>query len=298
MPTLHSLDGVFDTWRDHTAKWLQNEAPRFLVILIVAWLLVRLLRIATRKLEAFSHNHPAHSGLRAQQLRTLASVISSVGAVVIYFLAGMQVLPLFGIDARPILASAGIVGLAVGFGAQTLVKDVINGFFVLFENQYDIGDVVKLAGVSGTVEHMTLRHTLLRDANGTVHLIPNSVITVVSNLTRDWSQVMLTVETDYNEDSERIAKLLREVGEEIYHDDNFADVFVAQPEVPGIERVSGHEMEFLMTAKVKPGQQWRVARDLRRRIKQCFDKAGVRMPAPARTFITDPSAEGGKKEVT
>lgn len=290
------LREILYNWRTDIVDWSRHAAPRLIGIIVVAFILLQLLKAVTRKLTQFSQG-PLHTGLRAQQLRTLASVIGSVGAVVIYFLAGMQLLPLFGIDARPILASAGIVGLAVGFGAQTLVKDVINGFFVLFENQYDIGDVIRVAGVSGTVEHMTLRHTLLRDANGTVHLIPNSEIKVVSNLTRDWSQVMLNVVTDYNEDSERIAKLLREVGSDIFHDANFSDVLVSEPEVPGLERVSGQEMEFLMMAKVRPGQQWRVARELRRRIRDCFGRNGVKMPQPAKTFVADPTAAGGKTEV-
>lgn len=284
------------TWQGDITNWGRYAAPRLIGIIVVAFILLQLLKVVTRKLEGFSQK-PLHTGLRAQQLKTLASVIGSVGTVIIYFLAGMQLLPLFGIDARPILASAGIVGLAVGFGAQTLVKDVINGFFILFENQYDIGDVVKIAGVSGTVEQVTLRHTLLRDANGTVHLIPNSEIKVVSNLTRDWSQVMLSVVTDYTEDSDRINKLLAKVGSEMYHDASLKDVLVSEPEVPGIERVSGHEMEFLMTAKVTPGSQWRVSREMRRRIKQCFDKEGVRMPVPAKTFVTDPTAASGKTEV-
>ena len=117
----------------------------------------------------------------------------SVGLVVIFFLAGMQILPLLGINIGPLLASAGIAGLAIGFGAQTLVHDFINGFFILIESQFDIGDVVKLGSVQGTVEKLTLRRTVLRDADGTLHTVPNSQITIVSNLTRDWTQLALHI---------------------------------------------------------------------------------------------------------
>lgn len=284
---------ILYTWQGDITEWGRHAAPRLIGIIVVAFILLQLLKAATRKLEGFSQK-PLHTGLRAQQLKTLASVIGSVGTVIIFFLAGMQILPLFGIDARPILASAGIVGLAVGFGAQTLVKDVINGFFILFENQYDIGDVVKIAGVSGGVEQVTLRHTLLRDANGTVHLIPNSEIKVVSNMTRDWSQVQMNVLADYSESSERVTALLNEVGQEMYRDSKFAEMLVAEPEVLGIERVSGQEVEYLMTAKVTPGKQWAIARELRRRIKQKFDENQIRVPAPAKAFVA--SLTGGEKQ--
>ncbi len=129
------------------------------------------------------------SALRAQQLRTLSSVIYSVGVFVIMFLAALQILPLLGINMGPLLASAGIAGLAIGFGAQTLVRDFINGFFILVENQYDIGDTIKIAAVQGAVEDMTMRRTVLRDDNGSLHTVPNGQISIVTNLTRDWTQL-------------------------------------------------------------------------------------------------------------
>jgi moderate conductance mechanosensitive channel len=255
------------------------------------------LRGITRRLDLYSKVQPLPTGLRAQQLRTLASIINSVGSVLIYFLAAMQILPLFGVDVKPILASAGIVGLAVGFGAQTLVKDVINGFFILLENQYDIGDMIRIAGVSGTVESMTLRQTTLRDPNGTVHVIPNSEIKVVSNMTRDWAQITMSVAVDYQESSERIMRLLRETALDVFSDANFHDLLVAEPEVPGIERVSGNEVDYLVLAKVQPGQQWRVSRELRRRIKERFEKEKVQTPAPARVYVADPTSATGQKEL-
>jgi small conductance mechanosensitive channel len=290
------LENVLTDWRGDITAWARRDAPKLLIVLIIAAILLRLLGIITRRLERYSHAQQVTGGLRGQQLRTLASIIGSVGAVVVYFLAALQVLPLFGIDMKPILASAGIVGLAIGFGAQTLVKDVINGFFILLENQYDIGDVVKLAGVSGSVEGMTLRRTLLRDADGTVHNVPNSEIKVVSNLTRDWSQVTLHVVADYNENSDRVIKLLQEIGQEIYNDENYRDALVAEPEVPGIERVTGTEVEYLMLAKVKPGQQYRVSRELRRRIKECFEQNKIKTGGPAKIYIAE-SADGSKMEI-
>ena len=290
-------DNMIDGWRNDAFNWARYSGPKLVVILMVAFILVYLLGLITRRLRTYQHTDALPSGLRTQQLRTLADVINSIGKFVIYLVALLQLLPLFGVDVKPILASAGIAGLAVGFGAQTLVKDMINGFFIIIENQYDVSDVIKVAGVTGAVEAMTLRRTMLRDSNGTVHIIPNSEIKVVSNLTRDWTQVMLNIAVDYNENSDRILKLLNEIGEKIYHDENFMDSFVAEPEVPGIERISGREVEYLLQAKVKPGKQFEVGRELRRRIQKSFAEAGVQTPAAGRVFIADSTTPGGKAEV-
>jgi small conductance mechanosensitive channel len=173
---------------------------------------------------------------------------------------------------------------------------VINGFFILFENQYDIGDTVKAAGVTGTVEAMTLRRTVLRDANGTVHNVPNSEIKVVSNLTRDWAQVALHVVADYNENSDRVIKLLQDVGQEVYSDPHYRESLVAETEVPGIERVKGSEVEYLMLAKVRPGEQYRVSRHLRRRIKECFEENGIKAGGPAKIYVAE-TADGNRVEM-
>jgi moderate conductance mechanosensitive channel len=269
-------------------QWLQDQAGRIALILLIAFILMRLLRLATDRLVRMSKSQELPQGMRAQQLRTLASIINSVGVFVIFFFALMQLLSTFGVDMKPLLASAGIAGLAIGFGAQTLVKDVINGFFILIENQYDLGDVVRIAGVKGTVEDMTMRRTILRDADGTQHVIPNSEIKIVSNMTRDWAQVALHVPVAYDENSERVIMLLQEIGKELRNDLRFADLIVGDPEVPGIERVSGGEVEYLMLVKTLPGSaQYTVSRELRRRIKERFEKEKIRSATPARVYVMD-----------
>jgi small conductance mechanosensitive channel len=185
------------------------------------------------------------------------------------------------------LASAGIAGLAIGFGAQTLVHDFINGFFILLENQYDIGDVVRIAGVKGTVESMSLRNTVLRDEDGTVHIVPNSSIQIVSNTTRDWSQQALRVIVAYGEPSDKIVNLLTQVGEELRHDPSFSDDIVSDIQVPGIDRVGNGEAEYLMLIKTRPNKQWIVGRELRRRIKECFEKNNVQTAGPGRVYVID-----------
>jgi small conductance mechanosensitive channel len=212
-------------------------------------------------------------------------VIYSIGLFVILFIATMQILALLGVNMGPLLASAGVAGIAIGFGAQTLVKDFINGFFILAENQYDIGDTVKIAGVQGVVENMTLRKTVLRDADGTVHTVPSSDIQVVSNLTRDWTQVNLQVSVAYAVDSDKVIGLLQQVGDDLAHDPAFAGRIVATPEVPGVDKVSGNSVEYLMTVRTAPGSQYAVKRELQRRIKAAFENNGIEPGDPSRVIV-------------
>jgi len=278
---------VFSEWHEDLANWIRLHVPRIFVILIVAFVLTRLLGLLTRKLQEFSRRSALPSGIRATQLRTLASIIQSVGSFVIFFFALLQILDDVGIDVKPFLASAGIVGLAVGFGAQTLVKDVINGFFIIIENSYDLGDLVNIAGVQGTVEQMSLRMTVLRDDTGALHSIPNSEIKIVSNMTRDWSQVALHVSVDYSESSDRVIQLLTDVGSDLKTDPEYGNNIVGQPEVPGIERVSGSEVDYLMVVKCRPGRQHAVRRELRKRIKVCLEKNGIKAGTPNRMYVME-----------
>jgi moderate conductance mechanosensitive channel len=279
-----NLSSVLERWRTDGLEFLRVDVPKLLVIVVLAFVLIRLMKVVINRLLAFSRHE---SGARAQQLRTAAGVIGSVGTFVIIFLALMQILPVLGVNMGPLLASAGVAGLAIGFGAQTLVHDVINGFFILLENQYAVGDVVRVAGVKGTVEAMTMRNTTLRDDDGTLHIVPNSEIKIVSNLTRDWAQVALHVSVAYNEDSDKVVKLLNDVAQEVRNDPGFSEDIVADPQVPGIERVAGGEVDYLMLVKTRPGRQYAVTRELRRRIKECFQKNNIQAGNPARVYVLE-----------
>jgi small-conductance mechanosensitive channel len=278
---------VLGDWRNDGWGFLRYQAPRILAILIVAFVLARLLKVVSRHVAELGSSQALPSTVRTQQLRTLSSVIYSVGVFIIGFLATMQVLTQLNVKVGPLLASAGIAGLAIGFGAQTLVKDFINGFFVLVENQYDIGDTVRIAGVQGVVEGMTLRRTILRDADGTVHTVPCGQITIVSNLTRDWTQLTMKVSVSYKANSDQVVKLLKEVALEVAHDPAFEAQIVAQPQVPGIDRVNGDEVEYLLLVKTRPGAQFDVSRELRRRIKASFEKNGIEPGNPNKIYVVD-----------
>jgi small-conductance mechanosensitive channel len=286
VPDEGKLPELLHGWGEDARTFLRHDVPKIVLVLVVSFLLIRLLRLITNKVAALQAGK-LPSGIHAQQIRTLASVITSIGVFLITFVAALELLPLLGLNLGPLLASAGVAGLAIGFGAQTLVHDFINGFFILLENQYDIGDNVRIAGVKGTVEAMTLRATVLRDDDGTVHIVPNSQITIVSNTTRDWSQVSLRVAVAYSERSDKIVKLLQQIGDEVRQDPAYAHDIVADIEVPGIDRIGNGEAEYLMLVKTLPNKQYAISRELRRRIKDLFQQNNVQTAGPGKVYVVD-----------
>src|SRR6266536_641651 len=286
VPGATSARELLQAWRSDAVEFLHLQAPKIALILVLGFLALRLFRTVVRKMVAFQSKRPSQV-VRVQQIQTLAGVINSIGVFIIIFVAGLEVLQELHINLAPLLASAGIAGLAIGFGAQTLVKDVINGFFILLENQYDVGDVIRIAGVKGAVEAMSMRTTTLRDDDGTVHIVPNSEIQIVSNTTRDWSQFALRVVVAFEEPSERILKLLREVSDEIRNDPEYTNDIVSEIQIPGIDRVGNGEAEYLVLVKTRPTRQYPVSRELRRRIKEAFLKDNIRSASAGRVYVVD-----------
>jgi small conductance mechanosensitive channel len=291
LPDTAHISSLLSNWRQDAMEFVRRDVPKLIFVLVVAIVLIRVLRVVTLKIAGL-RTHRVPTGLRGQQVRTLAGVINGLGSAVILFVASLEALSLLGLNLGPLLASAGIVGLAIGFGAQTLVHDVINGFFILIEDQFDIGESVRMAGVKGNVEAMSLRRTVLRDDDGTLHMVPNSQITIVSNQTRDWAQISLKVTVAYDEPSDRIIALLKRVGEDVRHDPQFSDDIVSDVQVPGIERVGNGEAEYLLLMKTRPTKQYGVSRELRRRIKEVFTAEKVKTPGPGRLFVADPASSG------
>jgi small conductance mechanosensitive channel len=204
-----------------------------------------------------------------------------VGRVVILVIAILLTFNVF-IDIGPILAGAGILGLAVSFGAQSLVKDVISGFFILFENQFAIGDVIEVAGKSGLVEKMTLRVVQLRDGEGVMHVVPNSEIKVVSNKTRGWSRAVIDVGVPYNENVDRALEVLRDEAAQFSTDKTWGSQLDGPVEVLGVESLSDSAVVLRTMIRTQPGSQWAVAREFRRRIKNRFDRESLEIPFPQR----------------
>jgi len=221
-----------------------------------------------------------------QRIQTLARVFTGSGRVVIALTALLLILPLVGINIAPLLAGAGVAGLALGIAAQNLVRDVINGFFILLENQYSKGDVVRIAGIAGLVEDMGLRRTVLRDLDGTVHYVPHGEVRVTSNLTKEFSRVNLDVMVSYSEDLAQVFEVIDRVGQELAEDPYFGPMIISPPRVLRVDDFRDSGIVIKILGETQPLKQWDVAGELLRRLKQAFDAADIEIPYPHRVLVT------------
>jgi small conductance mechanosensitive channel len=227
-----------------------------------------------------------------KRVATLCSVIRNAVYVVVIVVAAITISGEFGIQIGPVLAAAGIVGLAVGFGAQSLVKDVINGFFILLEDQIREGDVVQITGKSGLVERVTLKMTVLRDLAGTVHYIPNGHIDVVSNMTKGFSRYVFDIGVAYRENVDEVINVMKGVDEELRQDPEFKDDILEPLEVLGLDRFDDSAVIVRARTTTKPIKQWRVGREFNRRLKIEFEKRNIEIPYPHLTLYAGKNKEG------
>jgi len=228
--------------------------------------------------------HQAGAERRRQRATTMGSLLKSITTTVILAVVIVMVLSRLGIDVAPIIASAGIVGIALGFGAQNLVKDFLSGIFMILEDQYGVGDSVDVGEASGTVEAVGLRVTRLRDVNGTVWYVRNGEILRVGNQSQNWARTVLDITVSYDSDLEKVERILGEVAHALYEDEHFAGIVLEDPEVWGVERFDKDGAVVRLVLKTAPSKQWAVARTLRQRIKARFDAEGIRIP----TSFTSP----------
>ncbi len=280
---------------DALVSWLQTNGLRIVFIVLGALLLGRVLdgTLARfeRSMQASGNNGQAD---RQKRARTLASVLRSVGFIAIVVSASLMVLAELGADIAPLLAGAGILGLALGLGAQTLVRDLIGGFFILVEEQFHVGDVVTIGAVTGTVERMTLRATYLRDLDGSVHLVPNGEMRIISNLTRGWSRAVVDVTVPSQSDTGRLVALLEDVCRVAGADPALAELLPEPPVVLGVEALDAATVCLRLLAKTPPGRQWEAARVLRLRIKERLDAAGISEALPRQVLAV--AAPGAKNK--
>jgi small conductance mechanosensitive channel len=251
------------------------RVPKIILILVLIFVAVRLLRYLLKRLRKHIDENEAllsDSG----KAKTLVSILNSVGGVVIYTIGVLTILHELNINIAPIIAGVGILGLAIGFGAQALVKDLITGFFMLMENQYAIGDFVNVGDKSGTVEAMGLRITRLRDFEGMVHFIPHGSINEVTNYSREWGRGILDFEVPYSEDINRVAATLRGVCNDIANDDDFSSMFLEPPDVCGVEELGNTSVRVRVTAKTHHESKYTILREFRLRAKKRFDELGIR----------------------
>ncbi len=265
---------------DRVTNWLVTNGLRIVAIVAVAFVVMMILRaVAPRLVEAAVRGHMADRPEEetTKRAKTLSGAVTRTADVVLATIALLLVLPELGINIGALLLGVGIAGIAIGFGAQTLVRDALNGLFILIENQYGIGDVVSIGGVTGRVEEVNLRRTVLRDLDGVVHSVPNSEVRVASNYTRDWSGVNMNVTVAYDADLDRVTELIDKVGLELATDATYKQLIKEAPHVERVDAFKDSGVSLKVLGVTRPMRQWDVMGELRRRLKKAFDAEKIEM---------------------
>ena len=274
---------VLDEWITDTQEFLRTKLPHLLVVALIAFVLNRLLRLITARMIRIAEQHAANRG-RVAQVRTLAGIVRTTGLAVIGAIVFLQFLDAVGVNLAPLLASAGVAGVAIGLAAQSMVKDMLNGTMILIEDQFNVGDVVTLAGLTGTVETMTLRKTTVRGGDGTLYVIPNSQITTVANQSVDFSVATINVSVDFSADPDKVLELLTNIATDIRNSDRFKDVFVTDPQILGVDSMKGSQLIFPVVFKTKATQQYAPMREFQRRVRIALEENGMLPGDPNRVF--------------
>ena len=276
------MSGMFNS----VTTWLTTSGIKVLGILIALVILSQMSKWIVKWLEKFiPEKDPLQAAEAKKRVHTLGKILRHTLIMVISFIALLMILGELGIQLGPLIATAGIGAVAIGFGAQSLVKDVISGFFIILENQYRIGDAIEVAGVSGLVESVSLRRTVLRDLEGRVHTIPNGEIKIVSNLSKEWARSVLDVGISYREDLDRVIDLLKQIGRDLAAEEPWKGAILEPLQILGVEQFGESQLLIRMIVKTIPLKQWEVGRELRRRIKNRFDEKGIQIPFPHRVLI-------------
>lgn len=268
---------------DRLIEWAIGSGIRVVLIGFGMVLLLSLLKqLITRFRRVYEGSFPGPA--QAKRVDTLTHVVRDVARVFILVVGSMMILSEVGIDLKPLLAAAGLSGLAIGFGAQSLVKDVISGFFILLENSVRVGDVVEVAGVAGVVEEVKLRTITLRDLSANVHVVPNGIVDKVKNMTKVYSYYLFDVGVAYRENVDEVMAVLKGIAEELREDPAFNTDILEPLDMLGVDQFTDSAVIIKCRIKTNPMQQWRIGREMNRRIKNTFDAKGIEMPFPHRTI--------------
>lgn len=273
------------------SNWAFDSGLRVLLIAAVAFAVVRTVGVAVKRFE-----HDVNFGTdldaieRAKRARTLGTVLTSVTTTLMVVVATLMILREFNVDTSAAVTGAGIVGVALGFGAQTLVRDLIGGFFLILENQIRVGDVAAINGIGGLVEEINLRTTILRDEEGTVHIIPNGAIATLANRSMNFSFYVISLPLAYGTDTDRVGTIAKSVGADLQKDDAYMPFILEPLEIIGVDAFEEHAIRFKMRIKTAPLKQWFVGRELRRRIIKALQEHGIELWSPQRT-VTLPHPE-------
>jgi len=274
---------VLDEWASDVQEFVRTKLPHLLMVAIVAFVLIRLLHIFTARMIRIAERHGDDKN-SVSQVRTLAGVVRATGLAIVLVIASLQLLGNMGVNVGPLLASAGIAGVAIGLAAQSLVKDMLNGAMILVEGQFKVGDVVTVAGLSGTVETMTLRKTTVRGSDGTLYTIPNSQITTVANQSADFSVATISVAVDFSADPDRVQEILRAIADDVRNQPEFKDLFLADPQILGVDAVKGSQLIFPVVFKTLPTRQYAPVREFQRRVRLALEENHLLPGDPMRVF--------------
>jgi moderate conductance mechanosensitive channel len=274
---------VVDEWVVDVQEFVRLKLPHLIGVAIIAFILSRLLTIVSSRMIKVAEQHAATRG-RVAQVKTLAQVIRTTGIAIIGSIVGLQFLDALGVDLAPLLASAGIAGVAIGLAAQNLVKDMLNGTLILIEDQFNVGDTVTLAGLTGKVEWMTLRKTTVRAADGTLYVIPNSQITTVANQSVDFSLATINVSVDFSVDPQKAIDLLKRIAMEVRTDPQFKELFVDDPIILGVDAIRGSQLIIPVQFKTIPTKQFAPMREFQRRVRIALEENHMLPGDPNRVF--------------
>ncbi|RKS77210.1 small conductance mechanosensitive channel [Actinomadura pelletieri DSM 43383] len=285
----------YSTWLDRPISTLILVVITFVIALILRRIVHRMItnvtvrmaegtmteRARERSRTVFEGTPAVLNKRRAQRAQTLGSVLRSIASVLILGTAAFSILGSLGLNLAPILASASVIGVAVGFGAQNIVKDLLAGLFMLLEDQYGVGDFIDVGSAKGTVEAVTLRVTRMRDVDGVVWYVPNGEIKKVGNESQNWGRAVLDIPVDINENTEKVKEILQSTADVLAADESWKDLVLEPPSVWGVQALAGDALVIRVVLKTAPGKQGDIARELRERVKRAFDEAGVTVATPA-----------------
>jgi small-conductance mechanosensitive channel len=285
---------VLDEWINDLQEFVRTKLPHLVLVAIIAVILSRILRLVTTNMVRLAERHAA-GGPRVAQVRTLASVVRTTGLTVIGALVALQFLAAINVNLAPLLASAGIAGVAIGLAAQNIVKDMLNGTLILVEDQFNVGDVVTIAGLTGTVETMTLRKTTVRGGDGTLYVVPNSQITTVANQSVDFSIATINVSVDFSADPNKVLEILRTIAFDVRNSPDFKDLFLADPQILGVDALRGSQLIFPVVLRTRAQKQFAPVREFQRRVRLALEENHMLPGDPMRvfnTFVSDGARHG------
>jgi small-conductance mechanosensitive channel len=273
------------------SEWVVRSVPPMVLILVLTTAALAVFRLLVRKLRQILIRRAGGESCgheRLTRIETLTAFLRKAGSIALWTVAGLELLREAGVEIGPILAGAGILGLAVGFGAQSLIKDVISGFFLLMEDQARVGDVVAINGTGGMVEAINLRTIVLRDLSGVVHIFPHGQVNTLSNMTKEWSAMVFDVNVTYGEDTDRATRVIEQTAEDLRKDSVYADRILSPVEIFGVDRFADSSVVIKARIRTKPLEQWAVGREFNRRLKKAFDAGGIEFPFPTMTIVQSP----------